>query len=52
MHAPLIITVGGSATDRIRSGYCMRCYQAWRRAGNPDRSAFNVHVDDPVDPGA
>ncbi|MFM7063950.1 MAG: hypothetical protein ACKO04_10740, partial [Actinomycetes bacterium] len=46
------VWVSGSATDRIKSGYCERCYKAWRRAGNPDRSTFNAEADDPVDPGA
>lgn len=33
--------VSGSSTDRIKSGYCERCYKAWQRAGNPDRVQFN-----------
>jgi hypothetical protein len=32
--------VSGSATDRIRSGYCDSCRKAWDRAGRPDRSVF------------
>lgn len=28
--------------DRLRSGWCFPCYQAWTRAGRPDRSAFNT----------
>lgn len=41
--------VSGSATDRVRSGFCGACYQAWRRAGNPDRSEFiAAHKHDPA----
>ena len=32
--------VAGTPNDRIRSGYCPACYQAWRRLGMPDRAAF------------
>ena len=35
------VWVSGSAKDRIKSGYCERCYKAWRRAGMPDRVLFN-----------
>lgn len=38
--------VSGSQSDRIRSGWCMACYQAWRRADTPDRSEFNATSDD------
>lgn len=44
--------VVGSAKDRLRSGWCSACYAKWRRAGCPDRSAFNATKDDPADPGA
>jgi hypothetical protein len=27
-------------TDRIKSGLCPSCYQAWYRLGRPDRSTF------------
>ncbi len=32
--------VPGTATDRLRAGYCHACHRAWLRAGRPDRSAF------------
>lgn len=32
--------VTGAGEDRIRSGYCPACYQAFVRAGRPDRSDF------------
>lgn len=32
--------VTGAPNDRLRAGYCMACYQAWLRAGSPDRVAF------------
>ena len=35
------VWVSGSSSDRIKSGYCERCYKAWQRAGNPDRVVFN-----------
>ena len=35
------VWVAGTAKDRIKSGYCERCYKAWQRAGNPDRVLFN-----------
>ena len=34
------------APDRIKSGYCERCYKAWQRAGNPDRVLFNGSDDE------
>lgn len=40
--------VTGSTTDRVRSGYCGACYQAWRRAGNPDRAQFNASHNGPA----
>lgn len=40
--------VTGSTTDRVKSGYCSACYQAWRRAGNPDRTQFNATHTDPA----
>ena len=30
----------GTGEDRLRSGYCAACRMAWRRAGSPDRQAF------------
>jgi hypothetical protein len=38
--------VPGSASSRIKSGLCPRCYTAWRRAGMPDRSEFNRTTDE------
>lgn len=32
--------VPGTATDRIKAGWCPRCHRAWCRAGRPDRSEF------------
>ena len=40
------VWVSGSASDRIKSGYCERCYKAWQRAGNPDRAQFNGNEDE------
>jgi hypothetical protein len=40
------VWVAGTAKDRIKSGYCERCYKAWQRAGNPDRALFNGSDDD------
>jgi hypothetical protein len=40
------VWVSGSASDRIKSGYCERCYKAWQRAGNPDRAEFNGASDE------
>jgi len=40
------VWVSGSASDRIKSGYCERCYKAWQRAGNPDRAQFNGASDE------
>ena len=40
------VWVSGSASDRIKSGYCERCYKAWQRAGNPDRAEFNGANDE------
>jgi hypothetical protein len=40
------VWVAGTANDRIKSGYCERCYKAWQRAGNPDRALFNGSDDD------
>ena len=40
------VWVSGSSSDRIKSGYCERCYKAWQRAGNPDRALFNGSDDD------
>lgn len=40
------VWVSGSASDRIKSGYCERCYKAWQRAGNPDRAQFNGTEDE------
>ena len=44
------VWVSGSSSDRIKSGYCERCYKAWQRAGNPDRVVFNGNDegDNPV----
>jgi hypothetical protein len=44
--------VSGSASDRVRSGYCPACYQAWRRSGMVDRSEFNRNADDSGEPSA
>lgn len=44
--------VPGSATSRIKSGLCPRCYTAWRRAGMPDRTEFNRTSDEGGDPVA
>jgi hypothetical protein len=44
--------VSGSASDRVKSGWCERCYKAWQRAGNPDRAAFNGTEDEGGDPVA
>ena len=38
--------VPGTASSRIKSGYCQRCYKAWQRAGNPDRAEFNGASDE------
>jgi len=38
--------VAGTSSDRIRSGWCPACYQAWRRAGCPDRTDWNRTDDD------
>lgn len=38
--------VSGSASDRVKSGWCERCYKAWQRAGNPDRAEFNGASDE------
>lgn len=35
-------TVSGLGEDRLRSGYCPKDYQAWTRAGRPDRRAFEL----------
>lgn len=35
-------TVSGLGEDRLRSGYCPKDYQAWIRAGRPDRRAFEL----------
>lgn len=32
--------VAGTVKDRLRSGYCGACYQAWLRAGKPYRTEF------------
>ena len=40
------VWVSGSSSDRIKSGYCERCYKAWQRAGNPDRAEFNGASDE------
>lgn len=32
--------VSGAAEDRIKSGYCERCYKAWCRADRPDRTEW------------
>lgn len=32
--------VAGSASDRIRSGYCDACRKAWERDGRPERASF------------
>lgn len=49
--------VAGTSNDRLRSGWCAACYQAWVRADRPDRGLFErrrwqelnppetVHVD-------
>ena len=34
--------VAGTVSDRIRSGYCQACYQAWRREGMPSRYQFEL----------
>ncbi|MFM7064367.1 MAG: hypothetical protein ACKO04_12870 [Actinomycetes bacterium] len=44
--------VAGTASDRLRSAWCAACYARWRRAGCPDRSAFNAQADDEGDAGA
>jgi hypothetical protein len=45
--------VAGSASDRIKSGWCPACYVGWRRAGGPDRGAWNRGgSDDPDGPAA
>jgi hypothetical protein len=31
--------------DRIKSGYCGRCYRLWLRRGKPDRSTFSREGD-------
>jgi hypothetical protein len=33
-------TVTNTPADRIKSGYCRACYQAWLRADRPDRPGF------------
>ena len=37
--------------DRIRSGYCPACYQAWNRAGRQDRVVFEQSRRDVVTSG-
>jgi hypothetical protein len=32
--------VAGTDIDRLRAGFCSACYQAWLRAGRPDRPRF------------
>lgn len=44
--------VPGSATSRIKSGLCPRCYTAWRRAGMPDQSEFARTGDEDGEHGA
>jgi hypothetical protein len=46
------VWVSGSSSDRIKSGYCQRCYKAWQRAGNPDRMEFNGTSDEGDNPVA
>lgn len=36
--------MSGAYGDRPRSGYCVRCYSRWRRAGCPDRLAFEAQM--------
>lgn len=36
--------VAGTANDRLRSGYCARCYMAWLRAGKPYRTSFEISL--------
>lgn len=35
--------VAGTPTDRLKSGYCPACHQAWMRASYPDRHQFEHH---------
>lgn len=44
--------VPGTASARIRSGYCEACYKRWRRAGMPDQVEFNRTGSDEGDAGA
>lgn len=48
--------VAQTPTDRIRAGYCGACYEAWRRAGRPDRVTFErsrrYRHEDPPPPAA
>ena len=34
--------VAGTKSDRLRSGYCQACYQAWYRSGMGYRMAFEI----------
>jgi len=34
----------GAENDRLRAGYCPAHYHQWRRAGQPDRHAFELGV--------
>jgi hypothetical protein len=36
--------VACTASDRLRSGYCSKCYTAWIRAGRPPRLQFEISV--------
>lgn len=49
--------VSGAENDRLRSAYCESCYRVWRRAGSPDRAAFEkarraeIDAREPVESG-
>ena len=34
--------IAGTTNDRVRSGYCSACFQAWNRAGKPYRTQFEA----------
>lgn len=48
--------VAQTVTDRIKAGYCRACYEAWKRAGRPDRPTFErtrrYRLEDPPPPAA